>query len=166
MPDGRIIRSTGSTGQAKPPITLDVTIETREIELLLVKVERHRYVFCFTGKNGCTWLPCYVYQECGNLLVEISLFCLHECENRHDRYTMAVYRSDAPGIVVRHLPKEISKMCYYFIKHDGKVSGKVTGCQQYSGEAGGLEVPCKLKFSGSARKVRNSCSRTWILQLL
>ena len=80
--------------------------------------------------------------------------CLHESENRHDRYAMAVYRSETPGVVVGHLPKEISKMCYYFIRHDGKISGKVTGRRQYSEEAGGLEVPCELKFSGSARKVR------------
>ena len=80
----------------------------------------------------------------GDLLV-----CLHGSENRHDQYVMAVYRSDVPGIVVGHLPKEI-----YFIRHDGKISGKVTGRRQYSEEAGGMEVPCELKFSGNARKVR------------
>ena len=79
---------------------------------------------------------------------------LHESENRHDRYAMAVYHSDVPGIVVGHLPKEISKMCYYFIRHDGKISGKVTGGRKYSEEAGGMEIPCELRFSGSARKVR------------
>ena len=52
---------------------------------------------------------------------------LHESENRHDQYTMAVYCSDVPGVVVGHLPKEISKMCYYFVRHDGKISGKVAG---------------------------------------
>ena len=79
--------------------------------------------------------------------------CLHESENKHDQYAMAVYRSDTPGIVA-HLPKEISKMCYYYIRHNGKISGKVTGRRQYSEKAGGIEVPCELKFSGSAKKVR------------
>ena len=34
---------------------------------------------------------------------------LHESENGHDRYAMAIYRSDVPGVVVEHLPKKISK---------------------------------------------------------
>ena len=79
---------------------------------------------------------------------------LHENENRYDRYAMAVYRNDVPGVVVGHLPKEISKMCYYFVRHDGKISGKVAGGRKYSEEAGGMEIPCELKFTGSARKVR------------
>ena len=128
--NGWIIRSTGSTGLATPPITLDVTIETSEIELLLVKVERHRYVFCSTGKNGSMWLP-YVHQGVWEPTRGDLFLRLHESENRHERYAMAVYRSDAPGIVIGHLPKEISKMCYYFIRHDGKISGKVTGRRQH-----------------------------------
>ena len=79
---------------------------------------------------------------------------LHESENRHDRYAMAVYRSDVPGIIVGHFPKEISKLYYYLVRHDGKISGKMTGGQKYSEEAGDMEIPCELKFTGSARKVR------------
>ena len=75
--------------------------------------------------------------------------CLHESENRHDRYAMAVYRSDVPGIVVGHLPKETSKTCYY--RHGGKISSKVTRCRQYSEEADGMEVPCEPKLGESAR---------------
>lgn len=79
---------------------------------------------------------------------------LHESENRHDQYAMAVYRSDVPGIIVGHFPKEISKLCYYLVRHDGKISGKMTGGRKYSEEAGGMEIPCELKFTGSARNVR------------
>ena len=45
-------------------------------------------------------------------------------------------------------------MCYYFVRHDGKISGKLTGGRKYSEEAGGMEILCELKFTVSARKVR------------
>ena len=38
-------------------------------------------------------------------------------------------------------------------KHDGKIT-EVTGCRVHSKEAGGLEVPCRLKFIGCFRNVR------------
>ena len=81
---------------------------------------------------------------------------LHKTGNRHDHdwHAMAIYRSEVPGIVVGHLPKEILKMCCYFVRHDGKISGKVIGGRKYSEEAGGMEIPCEFKFTGSARKVR------------
>ena len=70
-----------------------------------------------------------------------KFFAMHEPGNRHDRHAMAVYRMEEPGIVAGHLPREIAKTCYFFAKHDGKIT-EVTGCQVHSEEAGGLKVPC------------------------
>ena len=38
--------------------------------------------------------------------------------------------------------------------HQTQWKNQWQGDRQYSEEAGGMEVPCELKFSGSARKVR------------
>ena len=87
--------------------------------------------------------------------------CLHESENRHDRYAMAVYRSETPGVVVGHLPKEISKMCYYFIRHDGKISGKVTGRRQYSEEAGAAAVTLERFVQANIKRLNFACAAPW-----
>ena len=63
---------------------------------------------------------------------------------------MAVYREEEPGTVVGHLPREISRTCRYFSKHEGKIRGKVTGPRKYSAEAGGMEIPCELTFTGTS----------------
>ena len=55
---------------------------------------------------------------------------------------------------MRHLPREITKTCHYFTRHDGKVSERVTGRRIHSEEAGGMEIPCRLKFAGSSRNIR------------
>ena len=47
-----------------------------------------------------------------------------EKENRSDRYCVVVNVSDN---VVRHVPREISNIVYYFLKNSGEVKGIVTG---------------------------------------
>ena len=67
---------------------------------------------------------------------------LHEQGNEHNGHALAVYSENEQGVIVVRLPREIAKACYFFAKHDGKISGEVTGCCVHSEEAGGLEVPC------------------------
>ena len=80
---------------------------------------------------------------------------LHEPVNRHDRHAMAVYHEEEPGTVVGHLPREISRTCRYFSKHEGKIRGKVTCPRKYSAEAGGMEIPCELTFTFTSRNIEN-----------
>lgn len=56
--------------------------------------------------------------------------------------------------IVGHLPQEIAKTCYCFTRHKGNISGAVVE-QRVDSEAGGLEVPCRLKFTGSSRNFEN-----------
>ena len=58
-----------------------------------------------------------------------------------------------PGVLVGHLPKEISRHCHYFTVHEGKICGEVSGPRQYSHalERGGLEIPCILTFTGPCK---------------
>ena len=43
--------------------------------------------------------------------------------NRHDRYAVAIKVS---GDIVGHVPREFSKIVYYFIKNGGRVTGGYT----------------------------------------
>jgi len=68
--------------------------------------------------------------------------------------------------IVGHVPRTISVPCDLFLKKGGTISCVVTGPRQYSTdlEQGGLDVPCKLIFSGSVkedfkRKVQNLLQR-------
>ena len=83
-----------------------------------------------------------------------TFIVVHETGKEHDRHAMAVYRDEEPGVIVGHLPQEIAKTCYYFTRHEGKISGEVAGSRVHSEEAGGLEVPCRLKLTSSSRNLR------------
>ena len=96
----------------------------------------------------------HVYQVLWEPRVGETFIALHESGNGHDRHAMAIYRDSDAGVVVGHLPREIAKTCHYFTRHDGKISGRVTGRRIHSEEAGGMEIPCRLKFAGSSRNIR------------
>ena len=96
----------------------------------------------------------HVYQVLWEPKVREKFIVLHEQGNKHDGHAVAVYREKAPRVIVGHLPQEIAKACYFFAKHDGKITGEVTGRRVHSEEAGGLEVPCRLKFTGHSRNVK------------
>ena len=49
--------------------------------------------------------------------------------NLHNRYTVAV---KVNGAIVGHVPREVSKIVYYFIKNGGSVVGEVRGRRQCS----------------------------------
>ena len=59
-----------------------------------------------------------------------------------DRYAVAV-KVMVTGGKIGHVPKFMSKLTYYFIKHGGIVCGTVTGKRQYSWDLqqGGLQIP-------------------------
>ena len=62
--------------------------------------------------------------------------------NIHDRYAVAILEEDT-CCTVGHLPRKISKECYYFLKMGGAIKVEVTGQRRRSDlPQGGLEVPC------------------------
>ena len=69
----------------------------------------------------------HVYQVLWQPQIHDSFIAVHEEGNTHHKYAMAVYRSEEPTVVVGHLPREIAKACYYFSKHNGRITGVVTG---------------------------------------
>ena len=61
---------------------------------------------------------------------------------------MAVQRADRQTI--GHVPRGISKLCWHFLGHNGKVTCEVTGKRKLGK---GLEVPCAYKFIGAEKLV-------------
>ena len=68
-----------------------------------------------------------------------------ERNNPYDKYAVAVKKEQ---ITVGHVPREISKTVAFFMKHGGIVTCKVTSGQyRHSLIAGGLEIPCTIRFT-------------------
>uniref|UniRef100_A0A1X7UNR7 HIRAN domain-containing protein n=1 Tax=Amphimedon queenslandica TaxID=400682 RepID=A0A1X7UNR7_AMPQE len=82
------------------------------------------------------------------------LLCKRETENSHDPYAVAVIRGNS--IVVGHLAKKISVICSLFIKR-GVITCSVNSKRKHSRDLpqGGLEIPCRLHFSGEADLINN-----------
>ena len=60
------------------------------------------------------------------------------------------------GRVVGHLPREVSKVAWYFLKRGGTINVEVIGRKRRSPlEQGGLEIPCLMKFTGKEKLVEN-----------
>lgn len=54
-----------------------------------------------------------------------KLSTLHEHDNQHDRFAMAILE-EGTECIVGHLPREISCECYYFLNMDGIIDVEVT----------------------------------------
>ena len=73
--------------------------------------------------------------------------------NPHDRHAVSVMKE---GKVVGHLPREVSKVAWYFQKRGGTINMEVIGRRRRSSlEQGGLEIPCLMKFTGNKKLVEN-----------
>ena len=54
-----------------------------------------------------------------------------------------------------HLPKFMSNLAHFFVKHDREIRCEITGSKRYSSdlEQGGLEIPAKIIFQNSNEKI-------------
>ena len=66
---------------------------------------------------------------------------------------LALTNSDS--VRVGHLPKFMSKLAHFFVKHDGEIRSEITGSKRYSSdlEQGGLEIPAKIIFQNSNERI-------------
>ena len=68
-----------------------------------------------------------------------------EVSNTEDSHAVAVLYQ---GNTVGHMPREISKISWFFLMHGGDISCEIVGRRRRSPIPGkGLEVPCKYTFS-------------------
>ena len=78
--------------------------------------------------------------------------CEREAFNLHDPYAVAAMNH---GVVVSHVSRSIaiSALCSIFLRR-GVIYCEITGTRQHSSDLpqGGLELPCKLKFSAASKE--------------
>ena len=92
----------------------------------------------------------HVYKEAWRPVIGQLLPVFSEPNNRHDRRAVAIYLD---GVVVGHVPREISKVFWFFLKHNGKIMCEITGRRKCGN---GLEVPCAYKLKGSSSMVEKA----------
>ena len=99
--------------------------------------------------------------------------CEQEPENEEDRHAVAIYEDSESIDVLGHDLWEISGVSYFFLEHDGSITGTVTNKRCYCHQKGGMEIPCKLIYSENRNTfvnwritVRTAISLHWGYNLL
>ena len=68
--------------------------------------------------------------------------------NEHGQCAVAVCKN---SIIVSHIPRELSRTFYFFLRHGGSIECKITGDRR---KGLGLEVPCLYTLSGKPRYIK------------
>ena len=75
-----------------------------------------------------------------------------ETLNEHDRFAIAITKDDNN---VGHIPREISKVAWYFLQHGGEINCEISGRRKRSSVSGKGEVLCMYTFLGSLKMVNS-----------
>lgn len=95
----------------------------------------------------------HVYKNIWNPCVGEEFPAKRERGNANGRYAVCVKKD---GRIVGHLPQELSKVAWHFLKRGGAIVVEVCGRRRCSPlEQGGLEIPCFIKFTGKEKLVEN-----------
>ena len=87
------------------------------------------------------------YQRVWLPLIGQRLSDERELHNPEDRFAVAAMKHSSTGdtSVVGHLPREISRVLWYFLLHGGEIDCEVIGERRRSPLVqGGLEIPCHV----------------------
>ena len=87
----------------------------------------------------------HIYKRVWDPYLDELLTVQPEAGNDHDRHAVSVLKD---GEIVGHVPKEISKVFWYFLRRGGRVSCVISGRRKHGK---GLEVPCVYKCVGSKK---------------
>ena len=71
----------------------------------------------------------HIYRTRLVVAVQKTLTCRKERGNVHDVYAVAVVEGD---VIVGHVPRSISAVCYLFIDKGGTISCEITGSYRYT----------------------------------
>ena len=119
-----------------------------EIEIFLEK----EFVFAV----NCCVRGYHIFKSLWDAPIGSILSAKHEDDPQslvHDKYAIALINNES--VAVGHLPKFLSKLAHFFVKHAGKIRCEITGSKRYSSdlEQGGLEIPAKIIFQNSNKRI-------------
>ena len=71
----------------------------------------------------------------------------------HDKFPISLVNNHS--VTADHIPKFMSKLIYFFLKHGGHIKCEITGRKKYSKdlEQGGLEILARLTISNTNKKM-------------
>ena len=71
----------------------------------------------------------YIYKFVWNPAIGDILICKRESGNDNDRFAVAVSPLEAisESMIVGHIPQVISRICWYFLIHEGSILCEVVG---------------------------------------
>ena len=92
----------------------------------------------------------HVYRHYWKPIQDEILTLRRDIGNRHHTYAMSVKKG---FITVGHMPAEIARIAWFFVKNCGSMKCQITSTQRQRSkiEKGGLEIPCDFIFTGNRK---------------
>ena len=118
------------------------------MEIPIILEREFSAAFCIRGYHIYNWAQWTA--EIGSILTsepEKSPGALVE-----DRYAIAIISNNQ---TVGHVPKFLSKLTFFFLKHGGTLTIKVMGERRYSFDLaqGGMEIPAEFIYKSQKKKL-------------
>jgi ABC-type multidrug transport system ATPase subunit len=99
----------------------------------------------------------HVYKTFWTPKYDVILTTERDQLNAFDKHCVAIKES---VIIIGHIPREISRLCNFFLKRGGTIQVEVTDtqCRRSNIKEGGLEIPAIIIFTGTERDIRKVLS--------
>ena len=95
----------------------------------------------------------YVFRDVWEPSVGEKLVARREFDNRFDKFAVKVLNGEE---TVGQLPREYSRIAWYFLAPGGSISVEVSGHRRHCKQlCGGMEIPCWVKFTCSRKAMLN-----------
>ena len=92
----------------------------------------------------------HVYRDVWKPSIGEKLVAKRVFNNPMDKHAVKVVKSDE---TVSHLPREFSRIAWYFLGPSGKISVEVIGRRRHCKPlCRGMEIPCQLEFNCSSKE--------------
>ena len=121
---------------------------TKDLEIPIILGREFSVACCIRGYHIYNW---------AQWTAEIGSILTSEPEKRpsalvEDRYAIAIISNNQ---TVGHVPKFLSKLTFFFLKHGGTLTVKVTGERRYSFDLaqGGMEIPVEFIYNSEKKEL-------------
>ena len=95
----------------------------------------------------------HIYKDIWEPSVGEKLIAHREFGNQFDKFAIKVLNGEQ---TVGHLPREYSRIAWYFLARGGSITLEVTGLRRHCKQlCGGMEIPCCVRFSCSRKATIN-----------
>ena len=91
----------------------------------------------------------HIYKRVWSPTIGEVLQLSREEGNEHDRFAVCLLKPGA--VTVGHVPRDLSRKIWHFLRHGGKATCEITGRRKFGK---GLEVPCVYRFVGKQSLVQ------------